>query len=314
MAQEPAMTEQTALDWIIRQRDPGFDDWEAFVLWLEADPAHADAYHAMATADKGLDELLTALPAAQELAAAPGPARLNRRKRISGTLAASIVAVVALYLYVPHLYGPRADPWAVETAPGVRRTVRLADGSSITLNGGTRIMLDRANPRTATLERGEAMFTIGHDPDHPFEVQAGETRLLDIGTAFNVLRDNGQIDIAVSEGAVLYNPGREAVRIDAGHSLHADDEAGTYTLGDVRSSTIAGWRQGRLVYDGQTLERVAADISRYYGMRIAVTPAIAGQGFRGVLSLPPKEKIETLAPVLNVDMRQDATGWTLTPR
>lgn len=309
MAQEPAMTEQTALDWIIRQRDPGFDDWDAFVLWLEADPAHADAYHAMAAADKGLDDLLTSLPTVQEMTAMPEPARLNRRAWIGGALAASIVAAVSLYLYVP-----RSDPWAVETAPGVRRTVTLADGSNIALNGGTRVMLDHANPRTASLERGEAMFTISHDPDHPFEVQAGETRLVDIGTAFNVLRDNGQIDIAVSEGAVLYNPGREAVRIDAGHRLHADDKTGTYMLDDIPSSTVAGWRQGQLVYDGQSLERVAADLSRYYGINIAVTPAIAGQGFRGVLSLPPKEKIETLAPILNVNMRQDAMGWILTPR
>ncbi len=58
MTHDPRM-EAAALDWVIRQRDPGFEDWEAFTDWLDTDPAHAQAYHEAAA----LDADLTALPA-----------------------------------------------------------------------------------------------------------------------------------------------------------------------------------------------------------------------------------------------------------
>ncbi|WP_430098150.1 FecR/PupR family sigma factor regulator [Novosphingobium resinovorum] len=40
-----------ALGWAVRAGDPAFADWEAFTLWLEADPAHARAYQPAAEVD-----------------------------------------------------------------------------------------------------------------------------------------------------------------------------------------------------------------------------------------------------------------------
>jgi ferric-dicitrate binding protein FerR (iron transport regulator) len=45
-----------AIDWLTRQRDPRFTDWEAFTAWLEADPANAARYDALAALDAGLAE------------------------------------------------------------------------------------------------------------------------------------------------------------------------------------------------------------------------------------------------------------------
>ncbi|MDD1452194.1 FecR/PupR family sigma factor regulator [Sphingomonas sp. H160509] len=39
--------EARALDWVVRTGSDAFDDWPAFHAWLEADPRHAVAYHAM---------------------------------------------------------------------------------------------------------------------------------------------------------------------------------------------------------------------------------------------------------------------------
>ena len=46
--------ETAALDWVIRQRDPAFADWEDFTDWLDADPAHAEAYHEAVALDADL--------------------------------------------------------------------------------------------------------------------------------------------------------------------------------------------------------------------------------------------------------------------
>ena len=211
------MAEHAALDWIIRQRDPGFDEWDDFTAWLEEDPAHAAIYHELALAESGLDALVPAEP--EQPVGTPHEGHSvrafpqRRRMWLGGAIAACLVAALTSVLVIP-----RTDPWAVETAPGVRRTVTLADGSSIVLNGGTRLMLDHRNPRYAALERGEAMFTIRHDAAHPFQVDAGDARLVDIGTAFNVVRADHVLDVSVSEGAVLYNPKGEAARIEIGRA------------------------------------------------------------------------------------------------
>ena len=43
--------EARAIDWMIRQRDPSFAEWDAFADWLAEDPGHADAYDAIASLD-----------------------------------------------------------------------------------------------------------------------------------------------------------------------------------------------------------------------------------------------------------------------
>ena len=42
--------EEEAIAWLIRQRDPSFDDWETFEAWLAADAARARAYAELAAA------------------------------------------------------------------------------------------------------------------------------------------------------------------------------------------------------------------------------------------------------------------------
>jgi transmembrane sensor len=311
MAQDKAMIEAAALDWIIRQRDPDFDDWDGFTAWLEADARHAELYQAMAAADADMGPLVEqaqpSTPASIPLPIpANDPGRPSRRLWIGGAIAASLVAATSIGLLLP-----RSDPWQIETRPGERRELALADGSKVILNGGTRITLDHGDPRVATLDHGEALFIVSHNADDPFEVKAGAAHLVDIGTAFNVVRDGATLDVAVSEGAVLYNPDGEAARIDAGHRLHAVDGEDSYQLTDVDNHAVAGWREGRLVYDGQPLANVAADLARYYGLRVTVAPSLSARKFRGVLTLPHKGEIAALAPVLDVAITGRNGEWTL---
>ena len=92
MTHEPTI-EATAIDWLIRQRDPAFADWERFSDWLGADPAHASAYHELALLDGDL-EALPVHPAPANDAPAE-PARLSRRWWLGGALAASLLLGLA---------------------------------------------------------------------------------------------------------------------------------------------------------------------------------------------------------------------------
>ena len=57
---------EQAIDWLIRQRDPAFADWEPFTDWLEADPANNEAYSELAAREDALAERLAPDPFVQD--------------------------------------------------------------------------------------------------------------------------------------------------------------------------------------------------------------------------------------------------------
>lgn len=309
MGQDKAMIEQAALDWAMRLDDPAFEDWEAFETWLNADPAHADAYHEAAIAAEDMAALLRSAPAAAGPAHAAPRRGIARRAWLGGAIAASIAAIVG--------YGmiDRASaPYSIETQPGVRRLVALEDGTSVTLNGGTKLSFDRNDTRYAKLEHGEALFTVLHDEDRPFRVLVGGATLIDVGTRFTVVREANATRVAVSEGAVVYNPDAEAVRIDAGRALRVVDGQPTMALRPVSPEAVAAWKDGRLVYDGQPMREVAGDLARYYGIDLVVDPAIAERPYHGVLSLDPDGNIARMGALLDAQVTRRDKQWVLGAR
>lgn len=307
MAEDRDDMETAALDWVIRLRDPAFEGWEDFEAWLSADPAHAEAYHRLAIADEDMADLLKSAP--PPLIAMPARRPLSRRQWLGGAIAASVAALVGIGMIdrQPALY-------PIETAPGMRRTITLDDGSRIALNGATRIKLSRRDARYAVLESGEALFDVVHDDDAPFKVAVGGATLIDVGTSFNVLREKGTTAVQVAKGAVIYNPESDAVRLDPGQTLSTRDGETKLSLGTIAPATVGGWKDGRLIYDGQTMAEVAADLARWSGESVRADPRVAAQRFRGVLSLADGDDIVRLAPLLDVDVRRSGREWVLAPR
>jgi len=309
MPQDRDMIESQALDWVIRMQAPAFDAWEAFEIWLSEDPAHAEAYHVIATADQDMVALLVAASPPPAIAPANPAQPTSRRLWLGGALAASFAAMIGY-----GVISTQSSPYQVATGPGMRKTVTLADGSNIVLNGATRLTLDSKNPRHAVLEQGEAVFTVVHDDTRPFRVAVGNATLLDVGTRFNVVRSGGITQIQVAEGAVVYNPDAEAVRLNAGKSLHASDGSVTLALADIAPADVATWKEGRFVYGGQPMEQVAADLSRYIGQPVETEPDVAARPFHGVLSLGNGQDIRSLGPLLNVAVARSGSGWKLSSR
>src|SRR5690349_12950149 len=89
--------EEQAIAWVIRLRSADAEDWEAFTLWLEADPARAAAYEEAALADAEIEALPTARPR-PILPAAPAVERrwLTRRTAFAGGIAAALVGAIAI--------------------------------------------------------------------------------------------------------------------------------------------------------------------------------------------------------------------------
>lgn len=297
---------EAAVDWVIRQKAADFAEWEAFADWLADDPANAEAYHLA----QSVDDDLAGLPQQAPLETAPlAPPRTWTRRRVwmSGAIAASLAGLVAFTQLSP------GGSYRVETAMGEQRDIVLTDGSRIAMNGGTTLLLYRRDERRATLEQGQATFLVVHKADAPFRVSVGGARLANIGTTFDVIRDQGHTIVSVSEGAVAYNPDSDNVRIDAGKRLAISDETGKVLLIAVDPDAVGAWRDGQLVYDGAPLALVVEEVERTTGVRIRTTPKTANIRFRGALQTDRDDArlAADLAALSGTRAIEDSKGWTL---
>lgn len=303
---------QEAIGWHIRLQDAPAAHWEAFTLWLEHSPFHVAAYDAVAIADHGLGSLQAApIASNDDVAVVPAPPRTSRL-RLAWPFAAIAALLLAIIFAYP-LYGPGAGVTAFATAPGENRSVTLADGTRIDMNGATRLTLDSRNPRLASLEAGEATFHVVHNADAPFVVAAGETTLRDVGTVFNVVREGERIDIGVAEGAVLYNPDAEAIQLNAGQRLRFAGAAHATEISRVDPQAVGAWHRGRLIYDNAPLATVAADIARTLGTTVVADPAVATLPFTGVITIDRDQPafFHKLDGLLDVAVVREGTGWRL---
>jgi transmembrane sensor len=301
-----------AIDWAIATHDPDFSDWDGFARWLEADPRHTIAYDQALSAGAKVAELSAEVrPALSQAANDEDPVVYRahvRRRWMVGALAASLLAVVAI-----PAWQMRPQPYSVTTAMGQSESVDLPDGSRIVMNGGTTLALDRRYPRYARLETGEALFEVRHNAADPFVVESGDVRLVDAGTAFNVLRDGGSLDVAVSEGVVIVNPKAENVRLPAGRRASIAGTSASILVSDVPVDQVASWRSGRLSFSGTSLAQVAAALERSLGARISVVPSIAARPFSGVVQIAGRDSaaVTSIAPVLGTRAVRRGDGWEL---
>ena len=305
-----------AIGWHLRQADMDEQAWQAFILWLEADPAHARIFdqvaldQALVSEQSDLARPMRPLPANDDGDQAP-----RRRARWMWTVGGTAVAAGLVALLLPIAMPRASDPYQLQTAPGQRRNVTLADGTRIEINGGTTLRLDHADPRVANLETGEATFHVRHDDRDPFTLRSGDLTVRDMGTVFNVARDGTRLDVQVAEGSILFQPDREAVMLTAGLALSAREDLRSVALTRVGVDSIGGWRNGRLSFNGEPLERVAEAVHRLYGVDLIVDPDLSVRPFTGMVRLTgvAERDIPHIAALVGAGWRRDGERWSLSP-
>ena len=311
---------EQAIDWHLRQAGLTEAQWLQFIAWLES-PVNALAYDCVASADRLLDDVpqpatvsTFAVPANDDDGAMPLPVRRGI-PRWGWSVAGLAVAASLALLAMPMVRGPGTQPYWLETKAGERSEVALADGTRIELNGNTRLGLDRSDPRTAMLDRGEAVFHVRHDAAHPFSVRSGDLTVQDVGTVFNVTRSGARLDVAVAEGGVLFQPDGERVGLSAGQALSAHEETHQLVRSTVAPDLIGGWRGGRLAFTGEPLSVVIGAIRRRYGIDVVLEPGLSQQSFTGMVTMngSAEQDIPHLAALIGAGWRHKGDQWILAP-
>lgn len=308
--------EQQAIAWVIHLRDADAAGWAAFTQWLELSPDHLPAFDAAALADSEIASAIAVDTSPQPIAstdARPGLVGANDNHRLPFVRRIAIAATLLLSLAVYPLYRVAFPSYAIETQLGEQRTVVLADGTIIAMNGGTRLLVDRSDERRITMEGGEASFAVVHNAKVPFTVQTSAGAFVDVGTVFNIRQDDGVTETSVSEGRVKFASGADSVLVVEGQVLRVNGPSGKPTISSQAKSDRSDWQAGRLSYQSQPLTRVATDLSRLLGIRISVDGSLADRRFTGSLAVNRADPnaMVGIAALLGVTARPDQDGWIL---
>lgn len=291
-----------AAHWHARLDAPDMD-WDAFAGWFDADPAHREAYEAVALLDADIDDcrdgIIAALPA-NDIEPDLQPDTPRRRWWIIG--GTSVAVAIALML-MPRWATVEPDAMiAYRTGPTETRTIALKDGSYILLDRNSRLALaDDGSPRVE-MQAGAAYFDIRHDPSRSIVISAGNYEVRDIGTTFDMAMTPQRLSVAVSEGQLTVgSSGGRGTTIVAGQRIDVSATTGEARVKPVNTADVGAWRGGQLVYQDTPLALVAMDISRYVGGPVEVDPEIGNIRVSGVFAIGDGtsliRQIEALLPI-----------------
>lgn len=263
-----------ATEWLIRLRatDADSDLWHAFYQWYNAAPIHQQAYEQVSELWDDLS-VIGAFPAEQAPANKSRPnSLLSKLLRIcKGQMWWPLLAVCSFALFLVAVIFPTSTPesrWdsTYTTGIGEQTTVSLSDGSSVYLNTDSVLqvrMIDKQ--RTVHLVKGEAFFDIQHNTEIPFVVKTAGGLVKVLGTQFNVLRGKYSSEITVINGSVAVAGSNSIapVTLQLGQQVAIGRQGVTATPIRVDTNAVAAWKQGKLIYNGDPLEKVVRDLARY---------------------------------------------------
>ncbi|WP_449430184.1 FecR domain-containing protein [Pseudomonas putida] len=284
------------------------DERSEFMRWHAASEEHARAWRQLGILD-------------QRVSAAAGPARqallqsrIGLRRRIAklgGGLAGMLVLGSLLaWVGAPSL---SADYWLADqrTATGELRTLRLEDGTLLSLNTHTAVDIDFAgDQRLIVLHQGEIAIETGHADSRPLYVRTDDGRLRPLGTRFLVRREPQGTRLEVlqaSVAAMARNSGDEQV-LREGQQVVMNAN-GLRQVSPVAAGADA-WTRGMLVVDNVRLADLLAELGRYRSGHLGVADEVANLRVTGSFPLTDTDlALASLTPALPVKIEQHTPWW-----
>jgi len=281
-----------AATWFARMRAPdAAASRPAFEAWLKADPERQIVYARLLQrwGEAGILALSD-----QQPARTPSRGRPSIWRPIGWSVAAIACAVALIVILPATSLWPQGWPTLgigdqrLTTAVGEIRTVRLADGSSVTLDTDTAVTTAFSpSKRRLSLLHGRARFDVAHDPSRPFIVWADGATVTARGTLFDVAVSPGHaavvtlmrgvVDVQPAAPPIWRSPAPKApIRLAPGQRLAFEKSFAAPHL-QAALAVESAWPNGRLVFHGEALSDALAQANRYSRQRITLAEASLGQ-------------------------------------
>lgn len=153
-------------------------------------------------------------------------------------------------------------------------SVTLSDGTKIWLNSKSKLEYPikfLQNKRVVKLS-GEAYFEVAHDASKPFVVQLNDGTTVNVlGTSFNISAYDDDRDVLTTlvDGSVQVNyENNKLAVLKPGEQLDKLRNNHTYKVMEVDPAIYTSWKDGRFVFDRESLEHIMVKLERWYGVSV----------------------------------------------
>lgn len=299
--------EDEAADWLLLLAEAPEDAalQARFEAWRSADPRHAEIW---ARTSRAYDLIGPAAKQATQkpilqVIANPSAAR---GRNVARAAALALAAALLIAIAPAMLLRLQAD---ASTVAAEIRSVTLADGSQLRLAPESAVSFDLSgSQRQVRVLKGRAYFDVTPDAARPFTVQAGDTLVTVVGTAFDVRRGDSDTTVSVSHGRVRVE--NATLLADGAALLGVGDVLDLGPAGVERRrmnvEEVADWRDGRLTLRDATVAEVIDELRPYFqGFIFAADDAFSRQRVSGVYELTdPVGTLSGLAAAHKGQLRQ----------
>ena len=190
-------------------------------------------------------------------------------------IAAAVAVLIVAYIFIQPFGESETVAWMnIQTLDNEQRTVHLEDGTTVVLNENSSFQylasFSDQDERKVFLS-GEAYFEVAKDKEHPFIIESDFTKVVVLGTAFNV-RAYPQEDfteVEVVEGKVKFEA-KDGSMVEV---LTQQQRATLYTkTGEVnrkdKTSNAQAWHSNKLIFIDQSFRSILQDLERSYDVQI----------------------------------------------
>ena len=210
----------------------------------------------------------------------------------------------------PVIAGERGEEYNVVRIPhGGEYITRLPDGSVVHLNAGSELKVPvyfGTESREVWL-RGEGFFEVVHRENLIFTVHTDKADISVLGTEFDVraYTDEKEVVTTLVQGAVGVSSGRTYDRLKPGEQARIAGK-GDIRVAEVDIYPFIAWKNGRMVFENERLEKIMAELQRWYDFELFYAdPDVKEMHFTIDIL-----KYEEISKVLNLMERMNKVKFT----
>lgn len=165
----------------------------------------------------------------------------------------------------------------VEVPLGMRSSLVLPDGTSVSLNAGSRLRYPVFFSRTerAVELMGEAYFDVTKDERRPFVVSASDILVRVLGTSFNcsAYPEDERVETALIQGKIEISgrtKGENKIVLKPGELAVFAKHRRTIEKKSTNLDKYVAWKSGRLIFRDDPMATVLEKLGRWYNVEFQV--------------------------------------------
>ena len=170
-------------------------------------------------------------------------------------------------------------------AGGRPYTIKLTDGSKITLNAATTLRYPEAFSKNRKekieLINGEIYAEVVHNAAAPLQIKASGQTITDIGTEFNIAAYPDELDSRTTlvEGAVKVSAAGKETTLSPGNQ--AILTANGLTNSPANLMMVTAWKDGLFRFNGEHIDAIMRELARWYNIDVKYEGEMTHEVFYG---------------------------------